>query len=449
MLNFLKKLKLNSDLFSLFKNIFKVSFLSVFVYVIYGLQEIILAWKFGVSESVDVFVVVFTLISFLVSVFSESFCTALIPTYIQVKNLNNEQLLKKLSSTILLLGLSIFLLISLLALITSPLYFPLLTKGFNHDQLILTKTIFYILLPLVIFKGIRVLLTSFLQAQEKFTVSSILPGITPLIVLLLLYFSKKSWDIVPVAIGFVIGSIVEIIVLSPYLKKHRLVFSPRLFEFNEYSQQIIKGYLPMIAGAFLMSSTRLVDQAMAATLGSGSVAALNYGGKLVSFSLVLISFGLGTVILPYFSQQIAKQDWNTLKSNFKRILLTILGLSFILTIILIIFSTQLIQLVFQKGEFTLQDVLIVSNIQICYALQMPFYLGGIVVVRLISSLQANHILMQATFYNLIANILLNYLFMKIWGVAGIALSTSVVYLISFIFCLIKLKCIVFKNYHQS
>ena len=64
---------------------------------------------------------------------------------------------------------------------------------------------------------------------------------------------------------------------------------------------------------------------------------------------------------------------------------------------------------------------------------MPFYLMGIVLVRLISALKANHLLMWGAVLSVGLNIALNYAFMQWLGVSGIALSTTVVYVVSFCF----------------
>ncbi len=58
---------------------------------------------------------------------------------------------------------------------------------------------------------------------------------------------------------------------------------------------------------------------------------------------------------------------------------------------------------------------------------------GMVVVRLISALRANQILMWGAAINLVVNIGFNILFIHYLGLKGIALSTSFVYLISFLF----------------
>ena len=70
---------------------------------------------------------------------------------------------------------------------------------------------------------------------------------------------------------------------------------------------------------------------------------------------------------------------------------------------------------------------------VLYLLQIPPYTLGILAVRLISSLQANHILMWSSASNLMVSLLLNYVLMQWLSVAGIALATSLMYLFSMIF----------------
>jgi putative peptidoglycan lipid II flippase len=86
---------------------------------------------------------------------------------------------------------------------------------------------------------------------------------------------------------------------------------------------------------------------------------------------------------------------------------------------------------FQHGAFTAEDTQVVSRLQICFALHIPFYIAGMFLVRLISSMQANQFVMWVAGFSLIINIVLNYTFMKWIGVYGIALSTSFVYIFSF------------------
>jgi putative peptidoglycan lipid II flippase len=93
---------------------------------------------------------------------------------------------------------------------------------------------------------------------------------------------------------------------------------------------------------------------------------------------------------------------------------------------------------FERGAFTSADTWRVSQVQALFLLQVPFYFLGILMVRLISSLRMNRILMQAAIINLFLKITFNYFLMQRLGAAGIALSTTLVYVVSFIYCSIML-----------
>ena len=198
-----------------------------------------------------------------------------------------------------------------------------------------------------------------------------------------------------------------------------------------------------------MIGTYLVDQSMATMLGPGSVASLNYGNRVVTFTLGLAATALGTAVIPYASGIVARGEWRELRRTLKRYLWIIFSLTVPLVVLLVATSGTLAQLLFQRGAFTTEDTQLVARIQSFYALQIPFYLAGIMVVRLISAMRANHILLWAAAINLTVNVVLNYLFMRWLGVAGIALSTAVVYLVSFIYCQIMLGRLLSQVEHKS
>jgi len=89
-----------------------------------------------------------------------------------------------------------------------------------------------------------------------------------------------------------------------------------------------------------------------------------------------------------------------------------------------------VRILFQRGAFTPADTAVVSHTEAWLALQVPFYLVGNMAVRLISALKRNGVLMPIAAVNTLVNAILNWALMWRYGVAGIALSTSIVYLVS-------------------
>jgi putative peptidoglycan lipid II flippase len=169
-------------------------------------------------------------------------------------------------------------------------------------------------------------------------------------------------------------------------------------------------------------------------LPAGSVARINYGSKIVIFILTLIATSLGAVLIPYFSNMVARKEWSTLRLTFRSYLQLVFLITVPLTLLVVYLSKPLVEILFQRGSFTPTDAETVARVQALFALQIPFFVAGIVTVRVISSIRANDILLKAAAINLLVNVVLNYLFVKWIGLAGIALSTSFVYLISFGYC---------------
>jgi putative peptidoglycan lipid II flippase len=75
----------------------------------------------------------------------------------------------------------------------------------------------------------------------------------------------------------------------------------------------------------------------------------------------------------------------------------------------------------------------VAQIQVMYALQIPFYILGSLVTPLISSLRENRVLLWGSAISLFLDVVLDLTFMRLFGVAGIALATGVVYTVSWVF----------------
>jgi len=130
---------------------------------------------------------------------------------------------------------------------------------------------------------------------------------------------------------------------------------------------------------------------------------------------------------------VAKRDWagctHTLKTYSRLVALAALPI----TAGIVLFARPLVRILFERGAFTPADTKVVGGVLALYAIQIPFYLMGMLLVRFLSSLKRNDVLMYGSAINLILDIILNLVFMKFFGIAGIALSTSAVYVASFLY----------------
>ncbi len=411
-----------------------VALLTAFVKLMAVVKELVVAWRFGTGDAIDAFLIALLVPSFIINVVANSFNAALIPTYIQVRQQEGTTAAQKLLAGTIVWSLGLLGITTVLMVVTAPLYLPWIALGFGPEKLDLTFRLLCAIAPVVLLTGIVTIWGAVLNAGERFALVALSPIITPAIsVVFLLIF--KSWGIFSLTAGLVCGTLLEMVLLGAALKRQGISLRPRWHGFDIHLRQVAGQYAPMIVGALLICSAGVVDQSMAAMLSPGSVAALNYGNRLISSPISLLSTALSTAVIPYFSKMVACEDW----IEVRRTLMHYLRLVFIITVpltgLLLAFSEPIVQVLFQRGSFTAQDTHLVAQIQAFYSLQLPFYIANILVVRLITSMRLNHALMWVSGFNLLINISLNYLFMQWIGIKGIALSTSCVYLFSFLYLL--------------
>ena len=400
-------------------------------------STLLIASLFGTGDDIEAYFIAFLIPSFIFHVISGSFSSAMIPTYVQVKEQQGQAHAYALFSRIMFLAVGLLGLVAGISALTFPFVVRFLGAGFTPAKTALTQSMFYLLLPIIAFKGISTIYASVLHSHKRFSLVAFAPVVVPLSnIAVIASWAAPSTRIYAVALGTVIGMLGELLVLGWGLHREGIPVLPRWRHRSAASKQVIAQYFPMLAGAFLMGSTTLVDQSMAAAISSGSVASLNYGGRFVGVILHIAAGGIGAAVLPFFSNLVEGDDWVELRGLLLFYGIRIVLFSSAVSILLISLSGPLIGLALERGMFSGTDTALVGKVQAAYALQIPFYICGILLVRVISAMIANRVLMIASFFNLMVNIVLNYIFMQRWGVVGIALSTSVVYLFSFVFLLV-------------
>jgi len=397
-----------------------------------AVKEVVIAYQFGRSDALDAFLMALLLPQFVIELVGGSVSSAFIPAYIQVKEGGGREAAQRLFSSVLMSSISLAFGAMLLLALLIPYALPVLASGFAPSKLELTRHIFFLLLPILLCCGLAAVWSAVLNVDGRFALGAVTPIVTPALTVfvLLLFGMPEPSGIFILAAATVVGLAMEAGLLGWGLSRRGVSLLPRWHGLSPAMRQVFSQYAPVLAGAFLMGSTTVVAQSMAAMLGPGSVSALVYGSKLTTLLLGLASVAIGTAVLPHFSKMVALKDWRGLRHTFVTYVQLIALISLPVTLLLVYFSEVLVRLFFQRGAFTEADTYLVGWVQSLYLLQVPLFALGILAVRLISALQANYLLTWCAGMNLCLNIILSYFFMKWLAVAGIALATSVMYLVS-------------------
>ncbi|MFZ5893981.1 MAG: murein biosynthesis integral membrane protein MurJ [Myxococcota bacterium] len=393
-------------------------------------KDLLVANRFGTQDALDAFLVAYTVPLFASSVVCGSFNSALIPTLVETRERDGVAAAQRLLSTVMVFTLGLLLLVSVALLAAAPVLLPLLGGNFGEGKLKLTFSLFLLMSPILVLSGASTLGGAVLNAENRFALAAIAPLASPVLTGIALVVAPPAFAIHAMAVATSLGSVAEAAIVGIGVSRVGFSLIPRWHAWGPAARHVLRQYVPMVAGALVLSSSGLIGQAFAGSLGQGSVSALNYGNKLVSFVAGIAALSLGTAVLPQFSSLVARRDArglrHTLSTYTGLVLLSIVPL----TLVLVLASTPIVRLVFERGAFTASDTLAVARVQSCFVLQLPFYILGTLFVRLISAFGGNAILLRIAIATLALYIALGFWLTRAMGVAGIGLATSAIYMVS-------------------
>ncbi|MEX0880059.1 MAG: lipid II flippase MurJ [Thermoanaerobaculia bacterium] len=395
-------------------------------------KDLFVASRYGVSEELDVFLAALLIPFFLVSVVAGSFAAVAVPAYLGALRAGGPEegvRLVRLLAGRLLIALAAAAAILLLA--SGPLV-TLVASGFSPEKREITRRCLVALTLLVPIAGLGSLWSAILNARGRFALPALLPSTTSVVTVLALLLSGSTgaWVLVLATLA---GAGAEGLVLILALRRHRIPSAPLWRGTHVSVAPTLRQGWHLVGGSSILATTVVVDQSMAAMLGPGSVASLAYGSRLVAAISSLGAMALGTAALPTLAAHAADCDWAALRATVRSVSRACLAVSIPVTVILIVLSRGIVAVWFERGAFTAATGDTVASVQRLLLIQVPFFLVGIFYARLLAALGASRALLWGNCLSVLLNVGLNLALMRRFGVPGIALSTSIVYVVALLY----------------
>jgi putative peptidoglycan lipid II flippase len=393
-------------------------------------KDLLVARQLGAGDELDAYLVALVLPSYAAVVLGHTFASAFVPTYVRVWQQRGLAPAQQLAGGVLAAAIVLLAGVSLALCAIAPLVLPLIGMGFDPQKLALARELFYLLAGIVLTTGVSAVVAAVLNAHERFVAIALAPVAIPIGTLVTFGVYGNTFGVKALAVGTLLGFIGELAVLIVAAWRAGLSPWPQFGGAIGEISQVATQYLPAALGGLLMSSSLVIDQAMAASLGSGQVSVLNFGGKVVAVVLGVVAVSISTVLFPNFAHQIAAGRTRELARTFGIYAIGIFVVSIPAVAILALFTEPLVRLLFERGAFTPDDTMAVSRVQLWLLPQIPFYVLAILGARVLSALDGNAVVLRIAAINLAMNVLGNYVLMRWYGVAGIAMSTSLMYVVA-------------------
>ena len=419
---------------SIFSNSSGILFSRIFGFI----RDLTMASILGANIYSDIFAVAFKLPNLFRRIFAEgAFSQSFIPSFISAKykTIFSAKILSYLLLFIIVLSIIVNLFSYQIALILAP--------GFKHSQLILSAkyiAIQFWYLPLIF------LVTFFgalLQYKEHFATTAFattLLNIALITAMLLYKNAPKEQILMALSWGVVAGGILQLIT-HLIMAKYKRVLKIVLIGFNNFNKKVqivkkdtnrfFKNFFPAIWGNSTLQIMSFLDTWLASFLVSGSISYLYYGNRIFQLPLALFAIALSIAIFPTVSKKIKANKQNEAIGEFKKGFWILLYLLSAAALIGIIFSKEIVYLLFERGSFNREN-----TIQTAYVLKMyligliPYGLNKLFALWLYAHHQQNKAAKIATI-SLFAYILFALILIYPLKAGGLALAGSITGVITF------------------
>lgn len=410
--------------------------LYVLVFVLIGrcagaLKEIAIANFYGVSPIVDSFQLTFNLMTWVPSTLVSVLGIILVPLLVHVRLLDREErvlFLAELNTAVVATGCAA----SALLYLAWPYILHALAKNLSAESVDLSLQFAKGLAPLAIEILLIAQFSARLQAQEKHINSMLecVPAATLLIAIVMFHSVSAVHSLM---FGTLVGFGLQALCLYVAVKMNDDVGAPFKFSFaSRHWPDFLRSIGLFSIGQLLLCLAVPIDQFFAVDLGPGAVATLGYVNRLLALILAVGALAIGRAILPVLSEVLQTQS----RERAIGIAMRWCAVMFIAGSTLValgwVGAPLFVKILFQRGAFTAHNTQMVAAAFRPGLLQVPFNFGMIVLMQMFSSLGRYRVMSIIAASGFVTKIIASFFLVKILGVEGILLATSIMYLS--IFC---------------
>jgi len=393
-------------------------------------RDMVVAAVFGAGYAADAFFVAFTIPNLLRRFFAEgSLTAAFVPTFAEVHHRDGVEVSREVLRICWTLLLLVLAGVTVLGIVASPWVVQLIGYGFSDvpGKLELTDLLNRIMFPYIFFVSLLALLAGALNVRGHFLSPSLSPVLLNLAMIgsALLLTPWFSQPIVALAVGVLLGGIVQLLVQVPVL--YRYGYDLRLdFRFRHPAvTRITRLMLPGIVGVAIYQINVVVTRLFASLLQEGSVSWLYYGQRLFEFPQGIFVVSLAQAVLPSMSRQLAAKDQDGFRESLRFALALILLITFPAAIGMVFCAEAIYSLFFLGGAFTAHDVAQSATALAWYAPGLVFVGISRVVAPTFYALQDTRTPVWVSFWTLMVSVVCSVLLMGPMQHNGLALALTV------------------------
>jgi len=397
-------------------------------------RDMLQAYFLGTGTSADAFTLAYTLPNLLRRLTAEGAMTAaFIPVFTDTRvREGREEMWAFARSFFGVLALAMAV-VSILGILLSPILVKTIAAGFGdvEGKWALTIGLTRLMFPFILIISLAALATGILNSLQRFAVPAFSPVLFNISVIAgaVMFASRAEEPAWIFAAAILAGGVLQLLFQWPALHREGLRL-PMRPSFRHPG--IVRVAVLMIPGVFAFGAYQVkfaVSRILASRLEEGSVSALYYASRVEELTFGLFSIALAVVLLPALSNQAAVRDDEGMRKTLGFSLrLIVLGTLPAMTGLLLL-SRPIMQVLFERGEFTARSTALSAECLFFLALGLPFISVTKILATTFYSLQDTRIPAAVAFLIILVYIAAALPLGSALGVGGLALALSITQMI--------------------
>jgi putative peptidoglycan lipid II flippase len=421
-------------------------------------REMMFAALFGGSRWMDCFYLAFRVPNLLRDLFAEgALSQAFVTTFSKKVKSDGAENAWVLANRMMSLAAVFMGFVTLVGIGIAPWIVELLTslsrsgqtaRDYNPEEISLMVEMVRVMYPFIALVSLSALVMGMLNARDVFgmpalascffNIGSMAGGAA------IGYWIDPTWgprSLVGFSWGVVIGGVAQLVCQFPALRAvgYRFVAD---FRWNDSGvKQILKLMGPAVIAASVTQVNVVVNSMFAYGVGEGAVSWLSYAFRLMQLPIGVFGVAVATVTLPALSRAAINGVGENFAPTLAKGLKLVMFLVFPATVGLVVLAEPIISLLYERGRFDAADRLATAGALRAYGCGLLFYAGLKVLQPAFYAIEKRWLPMIASLMALVVNIACNYTFVFVlkWGHESLALTTSIVASMNFIFLYFAMK----------
>lgn len=391
-----------------------------------GLVKIlVIASMFGASGSLDAFWIAYTIPAMLPGVILGVVATAFIPRFMHSSAAGEDAMdWRGLNTLLTLVGIFIMLLAILVAFANHGIV-RFMAPGLPPDVHDSAARLTALMSIAVLIFGANAMLTTLLQAMQRFTLLSLESVVSNMFIIAACLFAWK-FGIDALVIGVISGFAFHFILLA-WGNRDLIVRRLRpaiAFDHPDFRNSA-RHMTPLLIGYLGATGIAIVDRMFLSTLDSGAISILTYAVMLAALPMEVFGQAVLTVFYPALSHEYTRGSPASLLAMHIRGLRLLMFVLIPVSIILIVAADPLVSLLLQHGEFGFEEAATTASVLVALAISIPATGVKYLNFRLLHARQEPWTAVFIGLFGVCLNALLDYLLIGPFGVAGVAYATSI------------------------